>query len=138
MSACERPGQEDVDAGARQVRLRRRPRTPLRILRSRCSQGAEEHRAAASGGRGSEPRIEGETLNSASYFEVLGAEMRLRSWLLLPPAGLLIGISHLWFPAVAPAPLSPEVAGGLRSSRRRPPSGARGHVGCVDQDRSFD
>jgi hypothetical protein len=46
--------------------------------------------------------LSGERLDSAPYFSISDTDGRLRTWLLLPPPRLLIGLAHLWLPAVPP------------------------------------
>lgn len=48
--------------------------------------------------------LEGDRVDSAPYFSLFDGEGRLRVWLLLPPARVMIGIGHLWLPSVPPVP----------------------------------
>ncbi|MBA3866147.1 MAG: hypothetical protein H0X42_07360 [Solirubrobacterales bacterium] len=41
-----------------------------------------------------------ELLDSSSCFMLCDGEDRLRIWLLLPPAEAMLGVAHLWLPAV--------------------------------------
>jgi hypothetical protein len=43
----------------------------------------------------------GEHVDSAPYFTLWDTEGRMRTRLLLPPARLMIGLAHLWLPAVS-------------------------------------
>jgi hypothetical protein len=45
-----------------------------------------------------------ELADSAPYFTIWDSEGRMRAWLLLPPARLMIGIGHFWLPSVPPPP----------------------------------
>jgi hypothetical protein len=48
--------------------------------------------------------LHGELVDSAPYFTIWDSEGRMRTWLLLPPARLMIGIGHFWLPSVRPPP----------------------------------
>ncbi len=48
--------------------------------------------------------VYGEHVDSALYLALWDTENRLRTWLLLPPARLMIGLAHLWLPSVPPPP----------------------------------
>jgi hypothetical protein len=62
-------------------------------------------------------RLEGALLQCAPYFSLTDSAGRMRAWLLLPPPPTMIGIAHLWLPALPSAP----GAGDLRlESRNRP------------------
>jgi hypothetical protein len=41
-------------------------------------------------------------VDSAPRFNLWDTDGRLRTWLLLPPARLMIGIAHFWLPSVPP------------------------------------
>lgn len=47
-------------------------------------------------------RIPDEHSDSAPYLSIFDSEGRLRSWRLLLPPRLMIGLAHLWLPAVPP------------------------------------
>jgi hypothetical protein len=49
----------------------------------------------------------GDFVDVAPYFTLWDSEGRLRVWLLLPPARLMIGIGHFWLPYVPPPPRTP-------------------------------
>jgi hypothetical protein len=46
--------------------------------------------------------LSGERLPAAPYFSLTDSEGTIRSWLLLPPPRLMVGIAHLWLPSVPP------------------------------------
>jgi hypothetical protein len=46
--------------------------------------------------------IYGELVDSAPYLTLWDKEGRMRSWLLLSPARLMIGVAHFWLPSVPP------------------------------------
>jgi hypothetical protein len=48
--------------------------------------------------------IEGGLLDSAPYFSISDSDGRLRTWILLPRFHAMIGMVHLWLPAVPPPP----------------------------------
>jgi hypothetical protein len=48
--------------------------------------------------------LQGDLVDSAPYFTIWDTEGRMRAWLLLPPARLMIGIGHFWLPSVPPPP----------------------------------
>jgi hypothetical protein len=50
-------------------------------------------------------------VDSAPYLFIHDTEGRLRAWLLLPPAGLMIGIGHFWLPQIKPPSGLPGDAG---------------------------
>jgi hypothetical protein len=41
-------------------------------------------------------------VDSAPYFSIWDTDGRMRTWLLLPPARLMIGLGHFWLPSVPP------------------------------------
>lgn len=41
-------------------------------------------------------------VDPAPYFSLTDSEGRIRTWLLLPPPFLMLGIAHLWLPSVPP------------------------------------
>jgi hypothetical protein len=45
-----------------------------------------------------------EPINSAPYFVLWDMKGRIRTWLLLPPARLMMGLAHLWLPSVPSPP----------------------------------
>ena len=48
-------------------------------------------------------------LDSAPYFTVWDAKGRIRTWLILPPARMMIGLGHFWLPSVpGPPGATPE------------------------------
>jgi hypothetical protein len=49
----------------------------------------------------------GDLVDSAPYFTLRDSGGRMRAWLLLPPARLMIGIGHFWLPSV-PRPPRPS------------------------------
>jgi hypothetical protein len=51
--------------------------------------------------------LHGDLVDSAPYFTLWDTAGRMRIWLLLPPARLMIDIAHLWLPSVPPPPGSP-------------------------------
>jgi hypothetical protein len=51
--------------------------------------------------------LRGDQVDSAPYFSLWDTDGRLRTWLLLPPARLMIGIGQFWLPSVPP-PRSPD------------------------------
>lgn len=60
--------------------------------------------------------IEGGLLDAAPYLSISDSDGRLRTLILLPPAGSMIGLVHLWLPVVAPPRDLPGVAGGSPAS----------------------
>jgi hypothetical protein len=54
--------------------------------------------------------LRGDQVDSAPYFSLWDTHGLLRTWLLLPPARLMIGPGHLWLPSVPPRPESPGLA----------------------------
>jgi hypothetical protein len=48
--------------------------------------------------------LRGGLLESAPYLAISDSEGRRRTWILLPPALSMIGLAHLWLPAVPPLP----------------------------------
>jgi hypothetical protein len=46
----------------------------------------------------------GEQVDYALHFTLWDADFRMRSWFLLPPARLMIGLAHFWLPSVPPPP----------------------------------
>jgi hypothetical protein len=58
-----------------------------------------------------------ELVHSAPYFTLWDSEGRLRAWLLLPPARMMIGIGHLWLPSVPPPSRSPRKSDDTRPDR---------------------
>jgi hypothetical protein len=50
-------------------------------------------------------------VDSAPYLMIHDTEGRLRTWLLLPPAHLMIGIGHFWLPQIKPPSGLPGDAG---------------------------
>jgi hypothetical protein len=52
-------------------------------------------------------RLEGAALECAPYFRITDALGRLRCWLILPPARMMIGIAQLWLPRVPKPPGRP-------------------------------
>jgi hypothetical protein len=55
--------------------------------------------------------IEAELLDSVPYFSISDSEARLRTWILLPPVDMMIGLVHLSLPAVPPLPQLPGSPG---------------------------
>jgi hypothetical protein len=53
--------------------------------------------------------LHGDLVDSAPYFTLWDTAGRMRTWLLLPPARLMIGIAYLWLPSVPPPPGSPDM-----------------------------
>jgi hypothetical protein len=53
--------------------------------------------------------LRGERLPAAPYFSLTDSTGAIRTWLLLPPPRLMVGIAHLWLPSVPPGtdPRSP-------------------------------
>jgi hypothetical protein len=45
-----------------------------------------------------------ELVDSAPLFTLTDTQGRLRSWLLIPPARLMVGLGHFWLPAVPSRP----------------------------------
>jgi hypothetical protein len=52
--------------------------------------------------------LRGGLLETAPYFTISDTEGRLRTWILLPLATSMIGLVHLWLPAVPPPPANPR------------------------------
>jgi hypothetical protein len=48
--------------------------------------------------------LHGDLVDSAPYFTLWDSKGRMRAWLLLPPARLMIGIGHFWLASVPPLP----------------------------------
>jgi hypothetical protein len=46
--------------------------------------------------------ISGARLPAAPYFSLTDSTGAIRTWLLLPPPRLMVGIAHLWLPSVPP------------------------------------
>jgi hypothetical protein len=46
--------------------------------------------------------LSGERLSAAPYFSLTDSDGVIRTWLLLPPPRLMVGIAHLWLPSVPP------------------------------------
>lgn len=55
--------------------------------------------------------LEADLVDSGPYFTIIDSEARLRTWLLIPPARLMVGIGHFWLPSVQPASGSPSSRG---------------------------
>jgi hypothetical protein len=56
-------------------------------------------------------RLRENLVDSAPYLFIHDTDGRLRAWLLLPPAGLMIGIGHFWLPQINPPSGLPGDAG---------------------------
>jgi hypothetical protein len=54
--------------------------------------------------------LSGERLPAAPYFSITDSDGSVRTWLLLPPLRLMVGIAHLWLPSV-PAGTDPRSRG---------------------------
>jgi hypothetical protein len=63
-------------------------------------------------------RLEGAALECAPYLSLADSEGRIRTWLLLPPPHLMLGIGHYWLPSV-------PGLGGSRAAGPGPPRGQR-------------
>jgi hypothetical protein len=49
-------------------------------------------------------RIEDQRRDAAPYLSIHDSEGRLRTWLILPPPRLMVGLGHFWLPSVSPFP----------------------------------
>jgi hypothetical protein len=56
-------------------------------------------------------------VDSAPYFALWDMKGRMRAWLLLPPARLMIGIGHFWLPSVPPPRRPPGVSDETKRAR---------------------
>ena len=64
-------------------------------------------------------RLDDDRLDAAPYLSIHDTDGRIRTWLILPPPRLMVGLAHLWLPAVPPIP---GEAGDGSPGRRTPRS----------------